>query len=64
VIISMSSRSKYPSKKVLIAELLTAAAALLLGLGDSPVSTVQEIDNNSSIQNNVTDNKGKLRGSK
>jgi acetyl esterase len=48
----MSSRSKYPSKKVLISTVLTAAAALLIGLGNSSLSAGQAI-NNSSIQNNV-----------
>lgn len=47
----MSSRSKYPSKKVLIPTMLTAAAALLIGLGNSSANTVQAT--NSSIQNNV-----------
>jgi acetyl esterase/lipase len=52
VILSMSSRSKYPSKKVLIPTVLIAAAALLIGLGNSSLSAGQAT-NNSSIQNNV-----------
>jgi acetyl esterase len=48
----MSARSKYPSKKVLIPTVLTAAAALLIGLGNSSLSAGQAT-NNSSIQNNV-----------
>lgn len=51
MIISMSQRSKYPSKKVLILILLTAAAALLTGLGNSSAGAGQATD--SSIQNNV-----------
>jgi acetyl esterase/lipase len=51
MIISMSQRSKYPSKKVLIPILLTAAAALLTGLGNSSAGAGQAT--NSSIQNNV-----------
>jgi acetyl esterase/lipase len=49
----MSSRSKYPGKKVLIPTMLTAAAAaLLIGLGNSSLSAGQATSN-SSIQNNV-----------
>jgi hypothetical protein len=44
----MSSRSKYPSKQMMIP---TAAATLLSGLGNFSASTVQAT--NSSIQNNV-----------
>lgn len=47
----MSSRSKYPGKKVSTPTLLTAAA-LLIGLRNSLISAGQET-NNSSIQNNV-----------
>jgi hypothetical protein len=49
----MSSISKYPGKKVLIPTMLTeAAAALLIGLGNSSLSAGQATSN-SSIQNNV-----------
>lgn len=47
----MSSRSKYPGKKVSTPTLLTAAA-LLIGLRNPLISAGQET-NNSSIQNNV-----------
>jgi hypothetical protein len=47
----MSSRSKYPSKQMMIPTMPTAAATLLSGLGNFSASTVQAT--NSSIQNNV-----------
>lgn len=51
MIIFMSSRSKYPSKKVQTSTMPNAAAALIIELGNSSASTVQAT--NSSIQKNV-----------
>ena len=48
MIISMSSRSKYPSKQMMIP---TAVTTLVSGLGNFSASSVQAT--NSSIQNNV-----------